>query len=103
MTLRDSTVFTFVSGETELKGLMTQIKITEPEAVVFIASPIDTALMVQYGRQQGLEAQFFSSSWAQTDELLAKGGQAVEGLELAAGYSPQNPYPPFERFVERQS
>jgi branched-chain amino acid transport system substrate-binding protein len=94
-------VYTFKSGETELKALMAEVVAVEPEGVLFIASPIDTALMIQYGRQAGLEALLFSSSWAQTEELIEKGGRAVEGLELAAGYDPQSSYPAFEPFVAR--
>ena len=42
----------------------------------------------------------FSSSWAQTNEFLEKGGQAVDDLELISTYHPQNPYPAFQVFVE---
>ena len=94
-------MFSFTSGETDLQDLITQIAATEPEAIFFIASPVDTALMVQYSRQQGIEALLFSSSWAQTEELLAKGGQAIEGLELISTYNPQTTYPSFQPFVEQ--
>ncbi len=94
-------LFTFMPDETALDALMQQVQAAAPEGVVFIASPVDTALMVQYGHQQGLEARLFSSPWAQSDALLEKGGQAVEGLEMIAGYTPQIPYPPSQRFAEQ--
>lgn len=94
-------LFTFTPDETALDALMMQVQAVEPEGVVFIASPVDTALMVQYGHQQGLNARLFSSPWAQSDALLEKGGQAVEGLEMIAGYTPQTPYPPSQRFAEQ--
>lgn len=92
--------FTFTSGETDLQNLMSQVKERNPQAVVFIASAVDTALLVQYAKQQGLESSLFSSTWAQTDELLEKGGQAVEGLELGAVYDPQHPSPAYQQFVQ---
>lgn len=92
---------TFRSGQQDLKEVMAKVKAADPDSVVFIASAVDTALMAQYGRQIGLEADLFSSTWAQTEELLAKGGQAVEGMELSAVYNPQNPNPAFREFVER--
>jgi len=91
-------VFPFVSGETDLQSLMVQVTATDPETVVFIASGVDTALMVQYGAQHGLDAQLFSSAWAQTNELLEKGGQAVDGLEMIAGYHPHDTSPTFQQF-----
>jgi branched-chain amino acid transport system substrate-binding protein len=94
-------VFTFTSGETDLAALITEVKATNPEAVVFVASAVDTALMVQYSRQQELEAALFSSAWAQTDELLEKGGQAVEGVEIGAVYNSKNPSPVYQDFAER--
>jgi branched-chain amino acid transport system substrate-binding protein len=94
-------VFTFASGETDLQALMAQVTAVDPETVVFISSAVDTALMIQYARQQGLEARLFSSAWAQTNELLEKGGRAVDGLEMIAGYNPQDSSPSFVRFVEQ--
>jgi branched-chain amino acid transport system substrate-binding protein len=93
--------FTFTSGGTDLKGLMAEVKASEPEAVVFIAPSFDTALMVQYGRQQGLQAQLYSSGWAATEVLLEKGGRAIEGIELVTTYNDKNPYPAFRDFLRR--
>jgi branched-chain amino acid transport system substrate-binding protein len=69
--------------------------------LVFIASAVDTALMVQYIRQSHPEILLFSSTWAQTDELLEKGGRAVEGLEMGAVYHPQHPSPVYQEFVKK--
>jgi branched-chain amino acid transport system substrate-binding protein len=43
----------------------------------------------------------FSSTWAQTNELLEKGGQVVEGLELGAVYHPQHPSPAYQQFLDQ--
>jgi branched-chain amino acid transport system substrate-binding protein len=93
--------FTFTTGQTDLADLMAQVVASQPEAVVFIASAVDTALMVQYSRQTGLDVPLFSSTWAQTNDLLSKGGQAVEGLEISAVYDPDNPHPNFQDFLMR--
>ena len=91
--------YTFVSGEDDLKGLMAQI--SAHEAYVIIASAVDTALILQYAHQAELPGTFFGASWAQTPELLEKGGSAVEGLELITPYHPNNPNPAFQPFVAR--
>ncbi|MCG3210009.1 MAG: Leucine-, isoleucine-, valine-, threonine-, and alanine-binding protein [Anaerolineae bacterium] len=94
-------VFTFTSGETNLKQLMAQVAAVQPEGVVIVASAIDAALLAQYGRQQNLRSHLFSSSWAYTGELLEKGGQAVEGMDLGSFYNAQNPYPAFTPYLNR--
>jgi branched-chain amino acid transport system substrate-binding protein len=94
-------VFTFISGETELRILMNELNAAKPEAVLFISSAIDTALMAQYSRQQGLTSRLFAAAWSQTNELLEKGGQAVEEIEIISLYNGQNTYPAFQEFVDR--
>ncbi len=96
-----SQVFTFTGGQTDLEDLMLQVSATQPEALIFIASAVDTALMAQYIRQDHPEILLFSSTWAQTDELLEKGGHAVEGLEMSAVYNPQHPSKTYQEFARR--
>jgi branched-chain amino acid transport system substrate-binding protein len=69
--------------------------------VVFIASAIDTALLIQYARQQQMASALFSSTWAQTRELLEKGGQAVQGLELGGVHNPEDDSQSYRDFVEQ--
>jgi len=96
-----SQVFTFAGGQTDLEDFMQQVNATQPEALIFIATAVDTALMVQYSRQNNPEILLFSSTWAQTDELLQKGGRAIEGLEMGAAYHPQHPSPAYQEFVKK--
>lgn len=91
--------YTFTSGQTDLQELMANINATQPKSVVFVASAIDTALMAQYGRQSGSELPYFGTTWAHTNELLNKGGQAIEGIELVSFYDPENPFPASKRFI----
>lgn len=93
--------FTFWHGEADLKALIIDVKRTEPAALVMIASPLDTALLAQYARQQSLTIPLFGSSWAQSQELIEKGGRAVEDLELTVSYHPQNSYPALQPFMEQ--
>ncbi|MBN2499409.1 MAG: ABC transporter substrate-binding protein [Anaerolineales bacterium] len=95
-----SQAFTFFSGETDLKELMELVSEDEPEALVFISSPVDTALMIQYARQLGITSRLFSSTWAGSQELLDKGGAAVEGLELISVYNMANTSPNFQDFID---
>ena len=94
-------VFTFSHTQTNLSALISQVKASQPEEVIlFVASAVDTALMAQYIRQQHLTTPLFSTSWAQTNELLTKGGRAIEGLEILTNYDPHNSYPRFQPFID---
>ncbi len=93
--------FPFASGEVDLQKLIIEVRDVEPEAILFIASPPDAALMAQYARGEGLTSRFFISSWALSDELLEKGGRAVEGIEGTSSYVAQNPRPANQAFLRR--
>ena len=94
--------FAFVSGKTDLRTLTENVLKTNPEAIVFVASAIDTALMAhQYIHTRGSDVRLFAVPWAQTNELLEKGGQAVEGIVLSSIFHPQNPYPNFQPFANQ--
>jgi branched-chain amino acid transport system substrate-binding protein len=83
----------YQSGATDLLALMQRVKRQEPQAIVFIAPAVDAALMAQYGVKVGLQTRYFSSSWANTQELIQKGGRAVDGMILVANYYTHYPSP----------
>ncbi len=91
-------VYTYTSGVDDVSGLIARVPVHSAEAMVMVSPAVDTALMVQYVRQENETVRFFSVPWSQTPELLQKGGRAVEGLELVVLYNPQSTYPPFVKF-----
>lgn len=95
-----SQVFRYDSDAADLRSLMEAVAGSAPEAIVFVASDTDTALMAQYGRLFGLESLYFSSTWAQTDELIRKGGASVEGMVLSAVFNPNSQDPAYLDFYE---
>jgi branched-chain amino acid transport system substrate-binding protein len=94
-------LITYQGGKTDLKSIAAQIAEHSPESVLLIASAADTAVLAQYIRQSGSDAHLFASSWAQTNQLIEKGGQAVEGLELGAFYNQNNQNPAHVEFLQK--
>jgi branched-chain amino acid transport system substrate-binding protein len=94
-------VFSYRSGESDLSDLAAQIAAETPEAVILSSPAPDTALLAQYIRAENSAARIFSVPWAQTSELLEKGGRAVYGMELLALYDPGNPNEDFQAFAQR--
>ncbi len=75
--------FSFQSEDSDLHAVAVQVLATHPPAVLIAASAVDSALLAQYLRQQGFQGHLFGTVWAQTDQLIEKGGQAVQGMELS--------------------
>ncbi len=73
---------------------------SHPRAILFITGPVVTALLAQRLRAMGCAADFFATTWAQTEDLFAYGGKAVAGMRVFTFVRPHNPYPPFRSFVK---
>ena len=96
-----SAVVSFESGETDLSELVQKIKTSGADGLLIISSAVDTAMISQYARQDGLDLPRFAASWAQTDQLLEKGGRAVEGLVLCTTNNPNDTSAAYLKFVEQ--
>ncbi|PDW03627.1 ABC transporter substrate-binding protein [Candidatus Viridilinea mediisalina] len=94
-------VLSFTSRIDDVRTIAQSLATHEPTALLLIASAFDAALIVQAFRQLNPTTPIFSSGWAQTEELLIKGGNAVEGMTLIIAFNPQHSDPAFQRFIER--
>jgi branched-chain amino acid transport system substrate-binding protein len=78
---------TFASAEEpDLAPLVTELKTHRPDAVVIIASALDTALITQQIRLQDWFVPLFATGWSHTEILLQNGGRAVEGMEIIMSF-----------------
>lgn len=67
--------------------LLKKLLLTQPDALLFIASSLDTARLCQQARQLAPGLSLSSTEWAASGELLSEmGGDAVEGLLIAHAY-----------------
>ncbi len=89
------------SEETDFALLIAELYPTESEALLIIASALDTALIAQQTRISGWHTTLFASGWAQTEALPQNGGQAVEGIEIVMNYDSNSPKPAFLDFQTR--
>lgn len=73
----------FESGaETDHAALVAQLLASQPDALLFISSAVDTARFAQHARQSDPGSKLIGVEWASTEQLIALGGKAVEGLHL---------------------
>lgn len=96
--IQAATAISFSSGSDNPRSVAATLAASQPTAVVLLASAFDTGLLTQAFRQIDPFTPIFTTTWAQTDELLVKGGAAVEGLQLLSVYDPESKHPAFQAF-----
>ena len=72
-----------------------------PQAIFFLTPPVATGFLVQRLRASGCRASFYGTIWAQTQDLIRFGGDAVVGLKLFTFVNPQNAHPAFKTFIRK--
>lgn len=73
------------STNIDTDSFIMRVKESRPEGIVFITSAIDTAKLAQLLKINNIDGTFYSSTWARTNDLIANGGTAIEGL-IIPGY-----------------
>lgn len=78
-----STEIAFASGEaTDHLALLRQMLATQPDALLFISSAVDTARFAQQAGQLAVRQKLISVEWSATERLIELGGKALDGLHL---------------------
>lgn len=83
----------------DFNGLVPALQAANPDGVLLITNPTQTALAAQVIRLVNWDVPLFASSWAQADALLQNGGKAVEGLEIVISISNYSPDPEMIAFI----
>lgn len=80
------------SSETQpdFSPILSKLQESKPEGLLIVASDVDTALISQRAKIIDKQIKLFTSAWAQTETLISKGGQAVEGMEIEQAYNLTN-------------
>jgi branched-chain amino acid transport system substrate-binding protein len=74
------------------------LRLSNPDAVLIIASPINAGIIAQQIRLQKWEVPLFAAPWARGEELIRNGGNAIEGLELIIASDSDATNPRLESF-----
>jgi branched-chain amino acid transport system substrate-binding protein len=86
------------SKKPDFGPIVSEIHKSIPDALLIIASPLDTALIAQKIRANAPKIPLFSSAWGQTDAMLQHGGKAVEGLEIVIWFDSDSQNPAYQDF-----
>lgn len=73
----------FRSGEkTDYAEVVQQALALKPDAILFLASAVDTGRLAQQVRLRNTRVPMLTSMWAGTEKLIEMGGSAVEGMTM---------------------
>ena len=82
---------TFSSAtQPDFSPILSKLQDSKPDGLLIVASDVDTALISQRAKIIDKKIKLFTSAWAQTETLISKGGQAVEGMEIEQAYNLTN-------------
>lgn len=82
-------------------ALAAQALASRPQAVLVVASAIDTALLCQHLRRSDPEVLLLTTPWGVAPELVEHGGGAVEGLLFPQPFDLDGGQAPWRAFVSR--
>lgn len=88
------------ANQSDFDKVLEQVRASEPEALLLVASAVNTAFLAQKIRLMDWEVQIFSSDWAYSEAFLQNGGQTIEGVEMVTSFDINNPTPAMEQFQQ---
>lgn len=75
------------AASTSFSAVISRLLRSRPDALVFVASTLDTARLAQQARRQAPGLPLSSSEWAASADALAEmGGRAVDGMLITHAY-----------------
>lgn len=87
------------AASTSFSDVMARLLDSRPDALIFVASTLDSARLAQQARRQAPGLPLSSSEWAASAEALGEmGGQAVEGMLITHAYNRQDTGPAYQEF-----
>ena len=91
----------YSTGDTDFRAQLTTLRATKPDVVYVPGYYQEVALIVKQARQVGLTMPFIGCDGWANQSLLTIGGKALDGCYLTNHFSPDDPAPAVQKFVEK--
>ena len=85
-------------GKRSFSDITADLLSTDPDGILIIANPMDSALLCQQIRKANPAIMITLSNWAATQRLIELGGNAVEGVIIPIVFDWDSPSPPYQEF-----
>ena len=87
------------AASTSFSKVIQRLLKSQPDALIFVASTLDTARLAQQARRLAPKLPLSSSEWAASAEaLIEMGGSAVEGMLITHAYNRNDESRSYQRF-----
>jgi branched-chain amino acid transport system substrate-binding protein len=90
----------YTQGDADFKGQLSSIRAAEPDVIYIPGYYGDVALIAKQARMIGLTQPLLGGDGWDAPELWQLGGDALNGAYISTHYSPDNPSPVIQSFVE---
>jgi branched-chain amino acid transport system substrate-binding protein len=91
----------YKAGDQDFKAQLTAIKAKAPEAIYVPGYYTDVALIARQARELGIKVPLMGGDGWDSAKLFEIGGQAIEGSYFSNHYSPDDPSPRIQDFINR--
>ena len=90
----------YAEGDKDFRAQLTAIKAENPDAIFQPGYYNEGALICVQARDLGITLPIFGGDSWEAEALMELGGKAVEGTYLCSHYSPEDPSPRVQQFVQ---
>ncbi len=91
---------TYAKGDTDFSAQLTEIKGTNPDAIVASSLANEGTQILVQARQLGINAPVIGGNGFNSPAVIQNGGAAAEGLIVGAAWNPNNDTPENRKFIE---
>ncbi|HZA49230.1 MAG TPA: ABC transporter substrate-binding protein [Myxococcaceae bacterium] len=90
----------YAKGDTDFRAQLTSIKRLRPDVLYVPGYYTDVGLVARQARELGVKSTLLGGDGWDSDKLFELGGSAVDGSYFTNHYSPQDPSPRVQRFIQ---
>lgn len=90
----------YTQGDSDFKGQLSSIKAAEPDVIYIPGYYLEVALIAKQARALGLNQPLLGGDGWDAPELWQLGGDALNGSYISTHYSPDDPSPKIQEFVQ---
>lgn len=91
----------YLPDEKDFRTALTTIKNANPDGIVFVSYYTDAALLAQQIRALGITVPIVANGSNHSPKFLELGGSAVEGVYLSSNFSPDDPRPEVQAYLQK--
>jgi len=100
-TVAEPVVFSGPISAQQMQTVLQQALESQPEALVLVTNANDTAMLAQLARQSHQAPALQAAEWAANEQLIMRGGRAVEGMVVTQFFDRNSRAPAYLAFLQR--